>query len=109
LPLSSTPTPTPLRATLPTSPRAGEKYTSLSYVFPGQKPGQLTISNSSLSEFGVLGFELGFSMESPNSLVLWEAQFGDFANGAQVGGGRGPEGGRAAARGAAPRVLRRRP
>lgn len=62
----------------------GEKYTSLAHVFPGQKPGQLTISNSSLSEFGVLGFELGFSMETPNSLVLWEAQFGDFANGAQV-------------------------
>ncbi|GBF89902.1 hypothetical protein Rsub_02606 [Raphidocelis subcapitata] len=64
----------------------GEKYTSLCHVFPGQKPGQLTISNSSLSEFGVLGFELGFSMETPNSLTLWEAQFGDFANGAQAGG-----------------------
>ena len=61
----------------------GARYTPLSAVVP-DKPGLFTVSNSSLSEFGVLGFELGYSMESPNQLVIWEAQFGDFANGAQV-------------------------
>ncbi|PNH02623.1 2-oxoglutarate dehydrogenase-like, mitochondrial [Tetrabaena socialis] len=64
--------------------RAGSKFVPLQNVFPGQAPQSFTVCNSSLSEFGVLGFELGYSMESPNSLVLWEAQFGDFANGAQV-------------------------
>jgi len=62
----------------------GERYTPLAHVDDGQKPGQFTVSNSSLSEFGVLGFELGYALENPNALVLWEAQFGDFANGAQV-------------------------
>lgn len=67
-----------------TDQKTGGKYIPLANVFPGQKKDQFTVSNSSLSEFGVLGFELGYSMENPNSLVIWEAQFGDFANGAQV-------------------------
>lgn len=62
----------------------GEKYCPLDHVMMNQNEEMFTVSNSSLSEFGVLGFELGYSMENPNSLVLWEAQFGDFSNGAQV-------------------------
>ncbi|KAL9250291.1 2-oxoglutarate dehydrogenase, mitochondrial-like protein, partial [Drosera capensis] len=62
----------------------GEQYCPLDHIMINQNEEMFTVSNSSLSEFGVLGFELGYSMENPNSLVLWEAQFGDFANGAQV-------------------------
>lgn len=47
------------------------------------KQSQFTVCNSSLSEFGTLGFELGYSLVTPNQLILWEAQFGDFANNAQ--------------------------
>ncbi|MEQ2210760.1 hypothetical protein XENOCAPTIV_018860 [Xenoophorus captivus] len=53
----------------------------MNYISPDQAP--YTVCNSSLSEYGVLGFELGFAMASPNALVLWEAQFGDFHNTAQ--------------------------
>uniref|UniRef100_A0A3P8Z837 2-oxoglutarate dehydrogenase complex component E1 n=1 Tax=Esox lucius TaxID=8010 RepID=A0A3P8Z837_ESOLU len=53
----------------------------MNHIAPNQAP--YTVCNSSLSEYGVLGFELGFAMASPNALVLWEAQFGDFHNTAQ--------------------------
>jgi len=56
-------------------------YRPLCHLGKDQAP--YTVCNSSLSEYGVLGFELGFSMTNPNALVIWEAQFGDFMNTAQ--------------------------
>ena len=57
-------------------------YCGLEHIEKGQ--GKFHIYNSLLSEFGVLGFEYGYAMATPHALVLWEAQFGDFVNGAQV-------------------------
>ncbi|KAL6619786.1 hypothetical protein ACP70R_034925 [Stipagrostis hirtigluma subsp. patula] len=64
--------------------KTGEKYCPLGHIILNQNEDLFTVSNSLLSEFAVLGFEMGYSMENPNSLVLWEAQFGDFANCSQV-------------------------
>jgi 2-oxoglutarate dehydrogenase E1 component len=58
------------------------EYVPLNNIRDGQK--RLEAFNSLLSEFGVLGFDYGYSLADPNTLVLWEGQFGDFANGAQV-------------------------
>jgi 2-oxoglutarate dehydrogenase E1 component len=59
-----------------------ERYVPIDHVSPGQAP--FEIIDSPLSEAAVVGFEYGYSLADPSSLVLWEAQFGDFANGAQV-------------------------
>jgi len=60
----------------------GADYYPLCHLDPNQA--QFDVIDSSLSEAAVMGFEFGYSLDDPQSLVMWEAQFGDFANGAQV-------------------------
>ena len=62
--------------------KTGATYVPLQDLGPGQ--GRFEVYNSPLSETGCMGFEFGYSLDYPDALVLWEAQFGDFANGAQV-------------------------
>ncbi|MGH6729335.1 MAG: 2-oxoglutarate dehydrogenase E1 component, partial [Sphingomicrobium sp.] len=63
---------------------SGEKYIPLRSINEGQPRPRFEVRDSPLSEFGVLGFEYGYSLADPMTMVLWEAQFGDFANGAQT-------------------------
>lgn len=62
--------------------QTGQDYTPLAKIF--EHKAKFEVIDSPLSEAGVLGFDYGYSLDMPDSLVIWEAQFGDFANGAQV-------------------------
>ncbi|MDX1409686.1 MAG: thiamine pyrophosphate-dependent enzyme, partial [Saprospiraceae bacterium] len=64
--------------------KTGEPYVPLRNLFKDANKAQFLVINSLLSEEAVLGFEFGYATADPKTLVIWEAQFGDFANGAQV-------------------------
>jgi 2-oxoglutarate dehydrogenase E1 component len=63
-------------------PETGERYAPIQHL--GEAHAAIELHNSPLSEYGALGFEYGYSVAAPEALVLWEAQFGDFVNNAQV-------------------------
>jgi len=63
--------------------RTGEEWVPLAHL-EGEEVGRFGVHDSLLSEYAAVGFEYGYSVESPDALVAWEAQFGDFANGAQI-------------------------
>jgi 2-oxoglutarate dehydrogenase E1 component len=65
-----------------TDVETGQRYAPLSHL--AERQGLFEVYDSPLSEAGVLGFEFGYSLDTPDALVIWEAQFGDFVNNAQV-------------------------
>ncbi|KAE9031735.1 putative 2-oxoglutarate dehydrogenase E1 component [Phytophthora rubi] len=69
-----------------TDQQTEERYFPLQHHLPKKSDtlGKLSVVNSNLSELAVMGYEYGYSVESPDNLVIWEAQFGDFFNGAQI-------------------------